>query len=146
MISDEDRTDRELERLPATRKDVRDLTRAIVALAQRLRHFAPREEIRRIRRRVIFTILASVALALAATTLANDVAVSRCFLSSDPRHPPATRHNTVCNLLFHGYNGATDTNRQRLSQFGGVLSSVPDNRRRIEELERQVTELQQAPR
>lgn len=85
------------------------------------------EDNARIRKRVAFTIVASVLLAFFATLTVNNVAITRCFLTG------AQRHSAICNTVFPGYNEAVDEGNDRLRKFNQLLKQIPLNVRKNKE-------------
>ena len=124
---------------PATRGDVRAHLEEIARYRQDLARYLPRDEATRIRRRVTFTIVTSVLLALLLTTFGNNAAVSYCFLSGSA---DGLRVSPVCDAMFPGRSDAVERNRRNLDDFRELLRTIPENRARIEQLEQRVAKLE----
>lgn len=120
----EDLTD-QLRRLNA---QVADLRREIA------RDYEPASMTVKRRRRA----LALVAVAMAGSLLVNNGAISRCFLGG----PPTGIERRLCDAAFPGYAAARRESDMRLRQFTDLLRFIPDNARRVGEVERRVEKLE----
>lgn len=90
----------------------------------------------RIRRRVAFTIVTSVALAFLATLTVNNVAITRCFLAG------SQTHSKICNTIFPGYNDAVDEGNVRLQQFNQLIAQIPENSKENRQQNRRLSRLE----
>lgn len=108
--------------------EVVEVVEALRGEVQGLRaDLVPRDELRQRWRRGVVTVLVAAAL----TLTVENVGISRCFLSR-----PEGLERRACGIAFPGSDGARRQGDARLAQFGELLRRIPEQERRITELER----------
>lgn len=96
-----------------------------------------RKENARVRKRVVYTVLASVLISLSSAIVGDNIAINHCFLTKSGN----LQHSSLCDTLFPGYNSEVDQQQKILTQFNTLVKQIPENQRSIQRIESEIAEL-----